>query len=150
MFNRRIIAWAAGSAVLLLALTGCMANPIENLIKDKVGEAVEGATGVKVDTDGNGMEWPSGWPSELPRPAGKLTGALTVQEGRSYTAILESDQGSYDAFVAKLKASGYSSTMETTTADGAMHGFSDGSWVVVLLAAPQDGGVLITYAATKE
>lgn len=127
-----------------------MVNPLENLVKDKVGEVVEGATGVKVDTDGNGVAWPADWPSEIPRPDGKLTAAMTLQKGESYTALIESDRGSYDALIAKLKAAGFSTTMESTSEDGDLLGFSDGTWAVVILAAPQDGGVFITYAASKE
>ena len=84
----RIVAAALMLGVGAIALTGCV-NPVEQLINNTVEDAIEGATGVDIDT-GDGASVPEGFPSDIPLPSGSPLVALAVDGGYTVTYTLPS------------------------------------------------------------
>jgi hypothetical protein len=79
-------------SVLAVALSGCFQNPIEAALEKAVESEIEkslGESGVEVDLglDGQGVSLPSGWPSSIPVPEGKIVQASKV--GDTYTIAIE-------------------------------------------------------------
>ncbi len=82
----------AGTMAVLaaLSLSGCGSNPVEDAVQNGVENAAEDAaegaaengSGDNVDIDiGNDVAIPDSFPSDFPLPDGRLTSAVTVDEG---------------------------------------------------------------------
>jgi len=113
----RIAAPIALCAVLALGLTGCFANPLDQLtegISEGIVEGVvEGATGVDVDVSGDGTSasLPSGWPAEVPTPSGRIVGSFGADN--AYTATFElAGEAAGEAGRDALLAAGFELTSE--------------------------------------
>lgn len=80
-------------AVTLLALTGCAGLPvpgIEGVVEDVVEGALEGQTGVDIDSGAN-VSVPAEFPSEFPLPAGTLTSVVVVEGTFSLTYSVDDE-----------------------------------------------------------
>ncbi|NYF08928.1 hypothetical protein HDC94_000084 [Leifsonia sp. AK011] len=123
----RILAPLTLAAALALTLSGCFGNPVENLVEG----AIEQQTGVDVDVsaDGSGASLPTGWPSEVPTPEGKILASFGIDGNYSATIELANDaagQAGLDALV----AAGYTTQSEADF--GGMKAFVVGNetWTV--------------------
>lgn len=96
------------TAVLLtLTLTGCFANPLEELAENGVEDLVEGATGVDVDVDGDGTaSIPDGFPSDVPLPPGSPVASLQIDNVFQLTYTVDGAAVA-ENLVAELVADGY-------------------------------------------
>jgi len=109
----RIAAPIALCAVLALGLTGCFANPLDQLTEGVVEGIVEGTTGVDVDVSGDGTSasLPAGWPAEVPTPRGRIVGSFGADN--AYTATIElADEAAGEAGRDALLAAGFELTTE--------------------------------------
>ncbi len=115
----RIAAPIALSAVLALGLTGCFANPLDQLTEGIVEGIVEGASGVDVDVsgDGTGASLPSGWPAEVAVPPGKIVASFGING--TYSATIEiADAAAGQAGLDALVAAGFEVTSESDFGGG--------------------------------
>ncbi|WP_206535817.1 hypothetical protein [Microbacterium endophyticum] len=140
-------------AVIAAALSGCIANPVDQLVQggaeSLVEQALEGTSGADVDidvSDGTDVGLPDGWP-ELPMPEGKVISAMRIDDSYSAT-ILTTDEQTIEDTIAELNALGYA---EVTTAD--LGGFKTVSVadeeLTVLLSWFEDeenGGYSVSYS----
>lgn len=80
------------ASLLALSLTGCFQNPIEAAVEKTIEREIEKSleeSGVDVDLglDGQGVSLPSGWPSSISVPEGKIIVASKVDD--TFTIALE-------------------------------------------------------------
>jgi len=139
--TRAVIAVAIAGVTASL-LTGCFANPVEELVNRSVEEAVEGATGGDVSLTG---ELPADFPTEVPVIEGKI--GLSAGAGGTEGWIVAITSSSNDAMAeaaAALEAAGYT---EDTSVSGGELGAKvyTGSGYLVLLAG--EGGT-VSYTVT--
>jgi hypothetical protein len=116
-------------------LTGCFANPLDQLtegISEGIVEGVvEGATGVDVDVSGDGTSasLPSDWPTEVPTPNGKIIASFSVNN--SYSATIDvGDDAAAAAGVEAIAASGFEITSETDLGGFKVYGLENAEWSV--------------------
>lgn len=124
------------------ALTGCV-NPVEQLINDTVENAVEGATGVDVDT-GDGADVPEGFPADIPLPAGSPSIAVAVDGGYSVTYTLPS-AAEAEGVIEQLKAD-FTTDAESDIGGMKIWSFTGPDYTVgVTLLEQDDGTVNLVY-----
>lgn len=100
---------AATALVAATALTGCFANPVEDLVNQGIEGAVEEATGGDVSLGG---ELPADFPAEVPLPDGEIVFAAgTAGEGWIVTMTSAAADPVADA-AAALEGAGF--TVDTT------------------------------------
>ena len=100
---------------LALTLSGCFANPLEQLteglVEGGVEQLIEDQTGVDIDVNGNGASLPDSWPSDVPTPDGTVL--FSAAAGGTFTASFEvADTGVVDRLTGELEAAGYTKTQE--------------------------------------
>lgn len=125
-------------------LTGCFANPVEELVNRSVEGAVEEATGGDVNLSG---ELPADFPAEVPVIEGKI--GLSAGAGGTEGWIIAVTTTSSDALAeaaAELEADGFA---EDTSVSGGQLGAKvyTGSEYLVLLAGE---GSTVTYTVTPK
>lgn len=125
-------------------LTGCFANPVEELVNRSVEGAVEEATGGDVNLSG---ELPVDFPAEVPVIEGKI--GLSAGAGGTEGWIIAVTTTSSDALAeaaAELEADGFA---EDTSVSGGQLGAKvyTGSEYLVLLAGE---GSTVTYTVTPK
>ncbi|MEV1130347.1 hypothetical protein [Agromyces sp. NPDC049794] len=125
-------------------LTGCFANPIEELVNRSVEGAVEEATGGDVSLSG---ELPADFPAEVPVLEGKI--GLSAGAGGTEGWIIAVTTTSSDALAdaaGELEAAGFT---EDTSVSGGQLGAKvyTGSAYLVLLAGE---GSTVTYTVTPK
>lgn len=138
----RVAIAVAIAGVTATLLTGCLANPVEELVNRGVEGAVEGATGGDVSLSG---ELPADFPSDVPVIDGKI--GLSAGAGGTEGWIVAITSSSTDAVAdaaAALEAAGYS---EDTSVSGGQVGAKvyTGSGYLVLLAGE---GSTVSYTVT--
>lgn len=151
--RRTVPAVAALGLGLALTLTGCFANPLdqltEGLVEGGVEQIIEDQTGVDVDIDGTGASLPADWPADVPTASGEVV--LSTATGGTFSAILTvaNIAEAESAFAAMLDA-GYT---EISTLDlgqgGVTRIYENGTWNVGILAAEnEDGTATMQYTIT--
>ena len=125
-------------------LTGCFANPVEELVNRSVEGAVEEATGGDVSLSG---ELPADFPAEVPVIEGKV--GLSAGAGGAEGWVVAITSTSSDALAeaaAELEAAGYT---EDTAVSGAQLGAKvyTGADYLVLLAGE---GSTVSYTVTPK
>lgn len=142
---RRTTPALAGLALALaLTLSGCFANPLdqltEGLVEGGVEQIIEDQTGVDVDVDGTGASLPADWPADVPTPDGEVV--LSAAADGTFSAILTvANIGVAEGAFAEMLATGYT---EISTLDlgqgGVTRIYENGTWNVAILAAQNDDG----------
>jgi hypothetical protein len=143
--RRTVPAIAALGLGLALTLTGCFANPLdqltEGLVEGGVEQIIEDQTGVDVDIDGSGgASLPADWPSDVPTAAGEVV--LSTTASGTYSAII--NVASYDdvqrAFDEMLLA-GFAEISTLDLGEGAVtRVYENTTWNVAVLGAQNDDG----------
>lgn len=143
--RRTVPAVAALGLGLALTLTGCFANPLdqltEGLVEGGVEQIIEDQTGVDVDIDGSGgASLPADWPSDVPTAAGEVV--LSTTASGTYSAII--NVASYDdvqrAFDEMLLA-GFAEISTLDLGEGAVtRVYENTTWNVAVLGAQNDDG----------
>ncbi len=156
MRRNTLLAGAIGVS-LAVSLSGCFANPLEQLTEGLVGGLVEGGVeqlieqGSGVDVDfGDGAALPSGWPAELPVPNGTIV-ISGSSEGTS-TIALNTNLASAEAGVAELLNDGFTIVQEQAIGDGAKVYILENDRYTVSYAwgDSSDGEVFLQYGVTPK
>lgn len=141
----RVLAGAGVLTLGLLGLTGCV-NPVEQLVNDTVENAIEGATGVEVDT-GSGASVPDGFPTDIALPPGSPTVAVAAGGGFTVTYTLASASDA-DPVIAELTST---LTVDSESDFGGMKIWSltgTDYGVAVTLLEQDDGTAQLMYVVT--
>ena len=142
--RRTVPAVAALGLGLALTLTGCFANPLdqltEGLVEGGVEQIIEDQTGVDVDIDGTGASLPADWPADVPTASGEVV--LSTATGGTFSAII--NVASYDdvqrAFDEMLLA-GFAEISTLDLGEGAVtRVYENTTWNVAVLGAQNDDG----------
>jgi len=151
--RRTVPAIAALSIGLALILSGCFANPLdqltEGLAEGGVEQIIEDQTGVDVDIDGTGASLPESWPADVPTIDGNVQFSLATEGIFSATIEATSFADAEGAYTAMLDA-GYTQVAEFQVSDDASsRTFENGTWNVnILVAANEDGTGQVQYTIT--
>lgn len=162
---RRIIITAAGAALALggvSALAGCGST---------VESAVEGATGVDIDANeegieitddegnsfqaGEDVEVPASWPSDVPLYDGQLLSAIAAGDGTNLIWRTDSSVNeTFEEYAAQLKSAGFKdqNTTAALNEDGVVRSANfegDQAIVIVVVTDAGDGTTLSATAAPK-
>lgn len=138
-----------------LTLSGCFANPLdqltENLIEGGVEQIIEGQTGVDVDLGGAGATLPESFPAGMPTPNGELLYSLAIDDSYALTYSIP-DIAVTGALYAELEGAGFALMSEVNMGEGASgRVYENDSYNVSAFAATNDDGtVSLQYTvATK-
>lgn len=134
---------AALSLTTSLALTGCFANPLDQLA-DKIAEGsaqqgaeklIEGMTGGDLDIDLGG-DLPEDFPSDVPLIDGDIitSTAMTIDDGRSWMVNLRVEDGKAAAKEARaaLTSAGFEESVWSDLGEMKTGSFSNGKYSVTL------------------
>ena len=121
--------------VLAPALSGCMGNPIENII--------EGATGGDVELPGTSL--PEGFPTEVPLIEGEVAFGVAIGNGYNVSVRVDGPEA-IDEISDQLEAAGFTAQAGGTTGAETTQAFSsDAFTVIVVLTKEGDTGYLANY-----
>lgn len=138
---------------LALTLSGCFANPLdqltEGIVEGGVEQIIEDQTGVDVDIDGTGASLPADWPADVPTVAGEVMFSAAA-DGTFTAAITVANAGAAEQAFAEMLSAGYT---EVSTLDlgngGVTRIYENGTWNVGVIAAQNDDGTaLVQYTVT--
>ena len=144
--SRTVPAIAALSLGVALALSGCVANPLEQptegLIEGGVEQIIEGQTGVDVDVNGNGngASLPNNWPAEVPTVDGEVD--FSAAANGTFTAALTVPNvaAAEEAFTQLLDA-GFTEVSALDLGDGAAtRVYENGTDNVAVIIGSNDDG----------
>ncbi|NQX11320.1 hypothetical protein HQQ80_06765 [Microbacteriaceae bacterium VKM Ac-2855] len=152
---RSLPAAVAIAAVLTIGLSGCFANPVEQLVQngvqDAVEGAVEGATGTQVDL-GSGGELPEGFPKDaVPLVEGEIVyaGGVGTDGGQAWAVMIKvaDRDAAYADLKQRLTDAGFSVSMESNTEGGAFAIFANDAYTVQATVGESGAdGVVAQYA----
>jgi len=150
--RRTVPAIAALGVGLALTVSGCFANPLEqlteNLVEGGIEQIVEDQTGVNIDVDstGTGASLPDNWPADVPTVDGNVQFSVATEGIFSATIEATSFADAEGAYTAMLDA-GYTQVAEFQVVDDASsRTFENGTWNVnILVAANADGTGQVQY-----
>lgn len=120
-------------------------NPLAAVTEQAVEKAVEDSTGADIDIDaGGGVSMPEDFPSDVPVIDAKLFTATSIPNGSSktWTILYQVDDPTkaYEAASKRLTDAGFTSTSSMQAAEGSYGTFENGTWSVMLTAAPGVSG----------
>lgn len=154
---RRTSIIVALSAGITLALSGCFANPldqlteglVEGLVEGGVEQLIEQGSGVDVDF-GDGAALPSSWPAELPVPNGTIV--ISGSSDGTSTIAVTTNLASAEAGVAELLNDGFTIVQEQAIGDGAKVYILENDRYTVSYAwgDASDGEVFLQYGVTPK
>lgn len=148
--RRTVPAVAALALGLSLTLSGCFANPLEQLtdglIEGGVEQIIEDQTGVSVDVDGSGASLPDTWPADVPTLQGEVVFSAAA-EGVFTAAIKVGSLAEAEQSFTDLTNAGYTQVSELQLGEGSSaRVFENGTWNVALLVAEnEDGTAQVQY-----
>lgn len=154
--RRTPVVAAAISVSLAASLSGCFANPldqlteglVEGLVEGGIEQLIENETGLEIDF-GGGAGLPSSWPAELPVPNGEilLSGAA---EGTATIAMNTTEQFARDG-LDTLLGSGFSVVQEQSAGGTQLYILENDAYTVSYAwAEPDDGVVFLQYGVTPK
>ncbi|UTT63412.1 hypothetical protein [Microcella humidisoli] len=151
--RRTVPAITALSLGLALTLSGCFANPLdqltEGLVEGGVEQIIEDQTGVDVDVDGTGASLPDSWPADVPTVGGTVQFSAATAD--IYTAAIETPSvAAGEAAYTDLLDAGFTQVAEFQVSDDASsRTFENSTWTVnVVVAANADGTGQVQYTIT--
>lgn len=152
---RRSSALAATLSVgLALSLSGCFANPLEQLteglVEGGVEQLIEQGSGLDIDF-GEGAALPSDWPAELPVPDGEILFSGSA-EGTS-TLAMNTTAAFAEAGLADLLDSGFTITQEQSIGEGSKVYILENDSLSVSYAwadGSDEGVVFLQYGVTPK
>ena len=128
--------------VIAPALSGCMGNPIENII--------EGATGGDVELPGTSL--PEGFPTEVPLIEGEVVfgGAFGDGGSKVFNVTVKVDGlDAFDEIKEQLEGAGFISAGDGSAGQGGTGVFTNDNWgVAVVVTDDGNGGFLANYTVT--
>ena len=148
--SRTVPAIAALSLGVALALSGCIANPLEQLteglIEGGVEQIIEGQTGVDVDVNGNGASLPNDWPAEVPTVDGEV-GFSVAANGTFTAALTVPNVAAAEEPFTQLLDAGFTEVSALDLGNGAAtRVYENGAYnVVVIIGSNDDGTAAVQY-----
>ncbi len=148
--RRTVPAVAALALGVSLTLSGCFANPLEQLtdglIEGGVEQIIEDQTGVDVDVDGSGASLPDSWPADVPTLQGEVVFSAAA-EGVFTAAITVGSIGEAQQAFTDLTDAGYTQASEIQLGEGSeARVFENGTWnVALIIAENEDGTAQVQY-----
>jgi len=149
--RRTVPAIAALSIGLALTLSGCFANPLdqltEGLVEGGVEQIIEDQTGVGVDIDGTGASLPDSWPAEVPTVEGQVILAAAA-DGTFSAAITVSNIAAAQEAFTLLTDGGFTESSSFELGDGVSSKTFDNATysVTVITGLNDDGTAIVQYA----
>lgn len=148
----RTAAALASVALSALLLTGCAGNPIEQLVGEGVKGAIEGATGVEVDTSTESV--PADFPASVPLIDGKVTSGakMTIAGVGNWTVTKRTDisvSEAFDEVRAQLTGAGLTEGFAQGQAEQAAGMFTGDQHSVLVNVASVDGAAEVTYVVSE-
>lgn len=157
MRGKALLAGAIGVG-LAVSLSGCFANPldqlteglVEGLVEGGVEQLIEQGSGLDIDF-GEGAALPSGWPAELPVPQGEIL--ISGGSDGTSSIAMNTTLAFAEAGVADLLNDGFTIVQESALGEGAQvyilendrysvsYGWADGS---------DEGIVFLQYGVTPK
>jgi hypothetical protein len=139
------------------SLSAC-SNPLEavtdqianNVAGDIAENAIENETGADIEIDGGTI--PASWPSDVPKPTGKIIAVYCdVASGCSGSFEIDDAKDGFDSYVAELLSAGYNQTLDMNTEGTYTAVFDNGSQSVTVSGATdgtsETGNALIIITA---
>lgn len=140
-----------------VTLSGCIANPldqlvedvvsggVENLIEDQLGEDVD----INVPGEDGSASLPDSWPTTVPTPAGDVIFSAAA-EGGFQASILVSDQSVVDDLYADLEAAGYELAGEADLGGLVSRNYTGPDFGIVVgsIADEETGEITVQYILT--
>ena len=126
------------------ALSGCFANPLEQMI--------EGATGGNVDLGGTTV--PDGFPSEVPLIDGQIQYGASLADGEATVfnvTIKVSGASPVDAIKAQLEEAGFTAQTEFSgdAAEGGTLIYASDAWGALVVVAKDSDAWIVNYTVTS-
>ncbi len=149
--RRTVPAIAALSVGLALTLSGCFANPLEQLtnglVEGGVEQIIEDQTGVDVDIDGTGASLPDNWPADVPTVPGDVLFSAS-SEGTFNAAITVPNAAAVEEAYTLLLDAGFTEIAALDLGEGASsRAYENGSYTVgVVTGVNDDGTAIVQYS----
>ncbi len=149
--RRTVPTIAALSLGLALTLSGCFANPLEQLtdglVEGGVEQIIEDQTGVDIDIDGTGASLPDNWPADVPTIEGNVVFSAAANDAFT-AAITTPDLAAAEQAFTDLLDAGYTQVAEIQLGEGAAsRTFENGTYnVTVVIAENGDGTGQVQYS----
>jgi len=140
---------------LAVSLSGCFANPLEQItegiVEGGVEQIIEDQTGVDVDIDGSGASLPDGWPAEVPVPAGTIQ-ASAAADGTFFVTMQTASAADAEAGYQDLLANGFTetSTLDLGNDSKTFSAENETLTVVYLWGANEDGTAVVQITVTPK
>jgi hypothetical protein len=130
-------------------LSGCFANPLEDMLKGGAGDIIKGATGADMDFGGTSI--PKDFPVQIPVAEGEIEmgGSITVEGNKVWTLrINANDPNVFEKISRQLVSNGFEESFRTEgkTPKGGYDGHGYG---LILNVDIHDGKVGVTYVVTE-
>ncbi len=138
---------------LVLSLTGCFANPLdqitEGIVEGGVEQIIEDQTGVDVDVDGTGASLPDGWPTEIPVPAGNIVASAAV-DGTFFVTLETGSFADAEAGYQNIVANGFTESSSFDLGNNSKSFTADNGTLSIayLLAENEDGTATVQMTVT--
>ena len=156
--RRNTVLAGAISVGLAVSLSGCFANPLDQLTEGLVEGLVEGGVeqlieqGSDLDINfGEGAALPSDWPTELPVPQGEIL--ISGSSDGTSTIAMNTTLAFAEAGVAELQNDGYTIVQEQAIGDGAKVYILENDRYTVSYAwgdGGENGVVFLQYGVTPK
>lgn len=151
---RRTSIIVALSAGLTLLLSGCFANPLEQLteglVEGGVEQIIEQGSGLDIDF-GEGAALPSDWPAELPVPDGEIL--ISGSADGTSTIAMNTTVSFAEAGLADLLDSGFTIAQEQSLGEGSKVYLLENDTLSVSYAwadGSDEGVVFLQYGVTPK
>lgn len=151
--RRTVPAVAALGLGLALTLSGCFANPLEQLteglVEGGVEQIIEDQTGVDVDLGGSGASLPANWPTDVPTVSGDVVFSAAANDTYN-AAITVANIGDAERAFTDLIDAGFTEVSTLDLGEGAQtRVYENGTYNVgVIVAQNDDGTALVQYTIT--
>lgn len=151
--RRTVPAIAVLSLGVALTLSGCFANPLdqltEGLVEGGVEQIIEDQTGVDVDVDGTGASLPADWPADVPTIDGQVSFSAAANDTFSAAITVGSIADAERAFTDMTDA-GFTEISALDLGEGAQTRiYENGTYNVgIIVAQNDDGTALVQYTIT--
>jgi len=135
---------------LALTLSGCFANPLEQLtnglVEGGVEQIIEDQTGVDVNIDGSGASLPDNWPADVPTVDGQVIFSASADSTFSAAITVADAAAAQNAFTLLIDA-GFTESAFFDLGDGtSSKAFENGTYNVgVITAVNEDGTATVQY-----
>jgi hypothetical protein len=152
--RRTVPAITVLSVGLALTLSGCFANPLEQLterlVEGGVEQIIEDKTGVDIDIDGTGASLPDGWPGEVPTVDGDVAFSAAIDDTFAAALVVRDAAAAENAY-SLLTNAGFTEISSIELGEGASSkAYESGMYTVgVIIGINEDGTAIVQYTVTK-